>query len=146
VEVRDLPAFNASMNGLAMVFLLAGFVFIMKGRVRAHHRCMVAAFAASCVFLVTYVLHKVLVRGVHTRLGAEGPLLGVYYVMLASHIVLAAAIIPLALLTMVRALRERFDAHRRIARWTWPIWMYVSVTGVLIYFMLYHWFPQATHL
>lgn len=105
---------------------------------------MLGALAVSCVFLVSYVTHKALVHGVHTKLGAEGAIKGVYYAMLFSHIVLAAAIVPLALVTMTRALRERFDAHRRLARWTWPIWMYVSVTGVLIYFMLYHWFPAAT--
>ncbi|MCC6235611.1 MAG: DUF420 domain-containing protein, partial [Verrucomicrobiales bacterium] len=77
------------------------------------------------------------------RIGAEGVIQGVYYAMLVSHILLAMAIVPLALVTLTRALRERFDAHRRIARWTWPLWMYVSVTGVLIYFMLYQWFPAV---
>lgn len=143
IRVSDLPAMNAGLNGLATLLLLAGWVFIVRGRKEAHRRCMLGAFATSCVFLVTYVAHKILVQGVHTRLGAEGWVKGAYYVMLASHIVLAAAIVPLALVTISRALGQRFDAHRRIARWTWPLWMYVSVTGVLIYFMLYHWFPAS---
>lgn len=143
MEVRDLPALNAALNGLAAVLLVLGLVFIRTGRRVAHQRCMVSAFVTSCVFLVFYVLHKVLVKGVHTRLGAEGLIQTAYYVMLASHILLAMAIVPLALVTLARGLRERFDAHRRIARWTWPLWMYVSVTGVLIYFMLYHWFPAS---
>lgn len=143
MEISDIPALNASLNGLAALLLTAGYVCIRRGHRRAHGRLMMAAFATSCVFLVFYVAHKVLVQGVHTRLGAEGAIRAVYYVVLITHILLAAAIVPLALVTMVRALRERFDAHRRIARWTWPIWMYVSATGVLIYFALYHWFPAA---
>lgn len=143
MSVADLPALNAGLNGLATVLLLAGFVLIRRGRKRAHRACMLGAFGTSCVFLVFYVLHKILVKGVHTKLGAEGLVKGLYYVMLFSHIVLAMAIVPLALVTISRALRERFDQHRKIARITWPLWMYVSVTGVLIYFMLYQWFPAA---
>lgn len=143
MQVSDLPAVNASLNGIALVLLTLGFVFIRSGRKVAHRRCMMGAFTASCVFLVTYVLHKVLVRGVHTKLGADGWILKLYYGMLVSHILLAVAIVPMAVVTIRRALAERFDAHRRLARWTWPLWMYVSVTGVLIYFMLYHWYPAA---
>ncbi len=141
MEVGDLPAVNATLNGIALVLLTAGFLCIRTGRKLAHRWCMTGAFGASCVFLVTYVAHKILVRGVHTRLGADGWIQGLYLTMLFSHILLAMAIVPMAIVTMRRALRERFDAHRRLARWTWPIWMYVSVTGVLIYFMLYQWFP-----
>ncbi|MBL9139639.1 MAG: DUF420 domain-containing protein [Verrucomicrobiales bacterium] len=143
MSVSDLPALNAALNGAATLLLTLGFVFIRRGQREAHRRCMMGALAVSCIFLVSYVTHKALVRGVHTKLGADGAIATVYYAMLISHILLAAAIVPLALITMTRALRERFDAHRRIARWTWPLWMYVSVTGVLIYFMLYHWFPAA---
>ncbi|MGE3310819.1 MAG: DUF420 domain-containing protein [Limisphaerales bacterium] len=139
--MSDLPAVNASLNGLALVLLSAGYLCIRAGQRKAHRWCMTGAFGASCIFLVTYVVHKILVRGVHTRLGADGWILGLYLAMLASHILLAIAIVPMAIVTMRRALRERFDEHRRLARWTWPVWMYVSVTGVLIYFMLYHWFP-----
>lgn len=144
MSVADLPTLNAALNGLATVLLTLGYVAIRQGKREVHRGFMLAAFATSAVFLISYVAHKVLVQGVHTRLGAEGWVKAVYYPMLISHIVLAAAIVPMALITISRALRERFDAHRKIARWTWPIWMYVSITGVLIYFMLYRWFPAGT--
>jgi uncharacterized membrane protein YozB (DUF420 family) len=143
MKVTDLPALNACLNAMSLVLLVMGFVFIRTGRREAHRRCMMGAFATSCVFLVCYVLHKVLVRGVHTKLGAEGLLKTVYYGMLISHILLAASIVPLALVTISRARRGMFEAHRSLARWTWPIWTYVSVTGILIYFMLYRWFPAG---
>jgi putative membrane protein len=143
VKVSDLPAVNASLNALAAMLLVAGFIFIRRGNKAAHAKCMVSAFVVSTIFLITYVTHKALVHGAHTKIGAEGFVRGFYYVIQITHIVLAAAIVPMALITMTRALRKRFDRHRAIARWTWPIWMYVSVTGVLIYFMLYHWFPAA---
>ncbi len=143
MRVSDLPALNASLNALATVLLTAGFIFIRRGNVRAHHRCMLAAFGTSCAFLTTYVIHKILVHGVHTRIGVGGWIRTLYYVMLITHIILAAAIVPLALITLSRALRQRWDAHRRIAKWTWPIWMYVSITGVLVYFALYRWFPAG---
>lgn len=141
MQVSDLPALNASLNGLAGVLLLLGLIFIRTGHRQAHQRCMVSAFVASCVFLVFYVLHKVLVHGVHTKIGVEGPIRTAYYVMLVTHVILAMVIVPMAFKTLGRARREQFEAHRRLARWTWPLWMYVSVTGVLIYFMLYRWFP-----
>ncbi len=141
IKVSDLPAVNASLNGIALICLTLGFVCIRTGRKVAHRWCMTGAFTASCVFLVTYVVHKILVRGVHTKLGADGWIQTLYFSMLFSHILLAIVIVPMAVVTMRRALREQFEAHRRLARWTWPLWMYVSVTGVLIYFMLYHWFP-----
>jgi putative membrane protein len=143
MTISDLPAVNAALNALATVFLTAGFILIKRGRQAAHRHCMVAAFAVSGVFLVTYVTHKILVQGVHTRFGGEGFIRVVYYAMLISHILLAMAIVPLALITISRALRARFDAHKRIARWTWPIWMYVSVTGVLVYLFLYHFYPAG---
>ena len=143
MSVSDLPALNAALNGLSTVLLTAGFVFIKAGQRDAHRKCMVAAFLTSAVFLVSYVAHKILVRGVHTPFGGEGIIRNVYYVMLLTHIVLAMAIVPLVLITIARARRGDFDAHRRIARWTWPIWMYVSVTGVLVYFFLYRWWPAV---
>ncbi len=143
MQVSDLPAVNAALNATSTVLLILGFVHIRNGRKDAHRRCMIGALVVSSVFLVGYVLHKILVQGVHTKIGLEGPLRTAYYVMLFTHIVLAAAIVPLALVTLSRALRERYDAHRRLARWTWPLWLYVSVTGVLIYFMLYQWFPGS---
>ena len=141
MSVSDLPAINACLNGISTVCLALGYGFIRAGRKEAHRRCMITAFVTSSVFLLTYALHKVLVRGVHTRLGAEGWIRTLYYGMLFSHVLLAMAIVPMAVLTIRRATRGRFEDHRRLARWTWPVWMYVSVTGVLIYLMLYHWFP-----
>ncbi len=141
MTTSDLPAVNASLNALATVFLSLGFLFIKRGRKTAHRNCMIAAVITSAIFLVFYVLHKILVRGVHTPFGGEGAIRAVYYVMLISHILLAMAIVPLVLITLNRGLKERWEHHKKIARWTWPIWMYVSVTGVLVYFMLYQWFP-----
>jgi putative membrane protein len=141
MTVSDLPALNASLNALSTVFLTFGYIFIKQQKRDAHRNCMVAAVITSAVFLVCYVLHKILVRGVHTPFGGEGPIRTFYYLMLISHILLAMAIVPLVLITMSRALKQRWEFHKKIARWTWPIWMYVSVTGVLVYFMLYKWFP-----
>jgi uncharacterized membrane protein YozB (DUF420 family) len=143
MTVSDLPALNASLNALATVFLTVGYVLIKQGKREAHRNCMIAAFITSAVFLVCYVLHKILVKGVHTPFGGEGVIRTFYYVMLFSHIVLAMAIVPMILITMSRALKQRWEHHKKIARWTWPLWMYVSVTGVLVYFMLYKWFPAA---
>jgi putative membrane protein len=142
MSVSDLPAVNASLNALATVLLTAGFVFIKQRRVPNHRLCMVSAFAVSCVFLVTYVLHKILMRGVHTPFGGEGVIRTIYYTMLISHITLAMVIVPLVLVTLRYAVLGRFDLHRKWARWTFPLWYYVSVTGVLVYFFLYQWFPH----
>ncbi len=143
MSISDIPALNASLNALSTVLLATGFIFIKSGNREAHRKCMVAAFTTSAVFLVGYVTHKILVKGVHTPFGGEGVIRTVYYLMLISHVLLAMAIVPLVLMTIARARRGDFDAHRRIARWTWPIWMYVSVTGVLVYFFLYRWWPAA---
>jgi putative membrane protein len=143
MSVSDLPALNAGLNGLATVLLTAGFILIKQGRMAAHRACMLSAFGVSAVFLITYVLHKILVRGVHTPFGGEGGIRAVYYAMLFSHIVLAAVIVPLVLITLTHALKGRLIVHRQWARWTFPIWYYVSVTGVLVYFFLYQWFPAA---
>ena len=137
-----LPPINATLNGIATVLLTLGFIFIKSGNRKAHKTCMISAFATSVVFLVCYVAHKVLVRGVHTPFGGEGAIRMIYYGMLISHIVLAIAIVPMVLMTMSRAFKENFAAHKAIARWTWPVWMYVSITGVLVYLFLYVWFPK----
>lgn len=143
MSVSDLPALNASLNGLATILLTLGFIFICFKNVKAHRACMGSAFLVSCVFLVTYVLHKILVRGVHTPFGGEGFIRTVYYVMLISHIFLAIVIVPLILITLTHALKGRFEKHRAWAKWTFPTWYYVSVTGVLVYFFLYQWFPYV---
>jgi putative membrane protein len=143
MSVSDLPALNAGLNGLAAVLLTAGFVFIKTGKIPAHRACMLSAFGVSVVFLITYVLHKILVKGVHTPIGAEGAIKSLYLTMLFSHILLAMAIVPLVLITLRHAFAGRLIQHRQWARWTFPIWYYISVTGVLIYFFLYQWFPAA---
>ena len=143
MNVSDLPALNAGLNATATVLLLAGFAFIKSDRKIAHRNCMATAFVVSCVFLTTYVLHKILVHGVHTPFGGAGAWKTFYYCMLTSHVILAIVIVPLILVTISHAVRARYDRHRAWARWTLPIWLYVSVTGVLVYFMLYQWFPKT---
>jgi putative membrane protein len=131
-----LPEINASLNGTAAVLLSTGYVFIRRRRVAAHRACMIAAFAASSLFLITYLIH-------HARVGSvafhgAAWLRPVYFGLLVPHIVLAAVVVPLALTTIYLAWSGRFDRHRRLARVTLPIWLYVSVSGVLVYVLLYH--------
>jgi len=140
MTVSDLPAINASLNGLSAVFLAAGFYFIRRKNVIAHRRCMISAFATSTIFLACYLTYHFSVRAV-TRFSGQGWIRPVYFTLLISHILLAVVILPLAIVTLTRGLRAQFDLHRKIARWTWPIWMYVSVTGVMVYLMLYHLYP-----
>ncbi|HEV8385882.1 MAG TPA: DUF420 domain-containing protein [Candidatus Acidoferrales bacterium] len=130
------PALNAALNAIAAVLLFAGHSFIRRGKMPAHRACMIAAFATSTAFLISYVIYHVRVGSVPFQ--GHGWIRPVYFFILITHVVLAAAIVPLALVTLSRALREQFDRHRRIARWTYPIWLYVSVTGVVIYVLLYH--------
>lgn len=131
-----LPTLNASLNGLAALLLATGYVMIRRERVNAHRACMIAAFGTSALFLLSYVVY-------HASAGSrpfqgQGPIRLVYFAILVSHVVLAAAILPLAIMTLTRALKGRFDRHAALARWTLPIWLYVSVTGVVVYVMLYH--------
>ena len=135
MEITDLPAVNACLNSASAVLLATGYYFIRRGEIRRHRLSMTAAFVASCLFLTSYLVYHYHAGSVpFTKQGWIRP---VYFTILITHVVLAAAIVPLALVTLYRAWREQFDRHRRIARWTWPIWMYVSVTGVTIYWMLY---------
>jgi putative membrane protein len=138
-RVAALPALNAFLNGTSAVLLTAGYAFIRRRNVAAHRACMVTALGVSTLFLVSYLVY-------HARVGSvpftgQGWARPAYFALLLSHIVLAAIIVPLALVTLYRAWSERFDRHRRIARWTLPIWLYVSITGVLVYWMLYHLYP-----
>jgi len=142
MSVGDIPTLNAILNGLSTVLLLAGFFLIKRGRRDGHRKCMVGAFCTSSVFLVGYVAHKILVHGVHTKFGGGGAIAWIYYIMLTTHVILAMVMVPMIFMTLARAFRGNFEAHRRIARWTWPVWMYVSVTGVLVYFFLYQWWPS----
>ena len=135
MTVNDLPAVNASLNALSGVLLLVGYVLIRNRRIEQHRKFMLAAFAASSLFLVFYVIYHAQVGSVRfTRQGLVRPL---YFSILITHVTLAAAVLPLAIVTLSRGLGRRFNQHRRIARWTFPIWMYVSVTGVLVYVLLY---------
>jgi uncharacterized membrane protein YozB (DUF420 family) len=135
VTVRDLPALNAILNGTAGLLLLAGWALIRRGNRVAHKRVMLAAVACSALFLVSYLTYHFQVGSV--RFPGQGPIRTVYFTILITHTILATAIVPLVLITLNHGLRERFDKHRRIARVTLPLWAYVSVTGVVIYWMLY---------
>ena len=141
MNLSSLPPINASLNALSAVFLAVGFVFIRRKNISAHRKCMLAAFVTSTIFLICYLTYHFSVRAV-TRFTGVGWIRPIYFALLISHILLAMLILPLAIITLRRALMERFDSHRKIARWTWPIWMYVSVTGVLVYLMLYHLYPS----
>jgi uncharacterized membrane protein YozB (DUF420 family) len=135
------PGLIASLNGVSAVLLGAGRFLIARGRVAAHRACMIAAVVASALFLVCYLYFHVHVGNV-LFLG-QGFWRTVYFAVLIPHVTLAIVIVPLVIVTLIRALRGRYALHRAIARWTWPLWMYVSVTGVLVYFMLYRWFPHS---
>ncbi len=132
------PVINASLNGTSAVLLVTAHSMIKRGRVATHRGLMLAAVITSSLFLVSYLYYHAHVGSVHFQ--GQGWSRPVYFSILISHTTLAAAIVPLVIITLSRALRERFDRHRAIARWTYPIWLYVSVTGVIIYFMLYHLF------
>lgn len=138
--VSALPAVNAVLNGTSGALLTAGYCFIRRRKVTAHLACMLTAFGVSCLFLLSYVIYHYHAGSKH--FGGHGWIRGVYYPLLISHLSLAALIVPLALTTMYRAWRGQFARHMRIARWTLPVWLYVSVTGVIVYWMLYHLAPQ----
>ena len=135
ISLRDLPSLNALLNATAAVLLVTGYGLIRQGRKRAHMRVMITAFSVSCLFLVSYVIYHFHAGTV--RFPGTGTLRAVYLSILGTHTLLAAAVPPLALVTLWRAARGNYALHRRIARWTLPVWLYVSVTGVVIYWMLY---------
>ena len=137
---ESLPTVNALLNSTATILLTFGFVFIKTKREKAHRTCMLSAFAVSIICLFSYVLHNYLVQGVHTPFAGEGAWRVFYYTVLISHIILAIVIVPLILITLTLAIKGRREKHRAWARWTFPIWYYVSVTGVLVYCFLYQWF------
>jgi uncharacterized membrane protein YozB (DUF420 family) len=135
MELSALPAIDALLNATSAVFLTLGYILIRRKNIRAHKACMLAAVATSTLFLACYLTYHYF-HGT-TRFTGQGALRWVYFSILVSHTILAALIVPLVLVTLYRALRERFEKHKRIARWTLPIWLYVSVTGVVVYWMLY---------
>jgi uncharacterized membrane protein YozB (DUF420 family) len=132
------PVINATLNGTSALLLLVGHNFIKRGRIAEHRVFMISAVVTSCLFLISYLYYHSHVGSV--RFQGQGWSRPVYFSILISHTLLAIAIVPLVIITLTRALRERFDRHAAIARWTYPLWLYVSVTGVVIYFMLYHLF------
>jgi len=134
------PVINATLNGTSAILLLIGHSLIKRGRMAAHRAVMLTAVATSALFLSSYLYYHYHVGSVHFR--GPGWSRPIYFSILISHTILAAVIVPLIIITLIRALRERFDRHAAIARWTYPLWIYVSVTGVIVYFMLYHWFAK----
>ena len=135
MELHDLPAVNATLNGITATLLCTGYVFIRKHRIAAHRACMIAACCASALFLGSYLYYHF--RTGSRRFEGEGWLRPGYFAILISHTILAAAVVPLALVTLYRGLTSQHPKHERIARWTLPIWLYVSVTGVVVYVLLY---------
>ena len=144
MTVGQIPALNAVLNGVATLLISTGWICIKTGRKTAHRACMLAAAGASTLFLVGYVAHKILIHGVHTPFAGPAGLRTAYLAMLVTHIVLAIAIAGLVPRTFALALNGHYESHRAWARWTFPIWLYVSVTGVLIYLSLYVWWPAST--
>ena len=147
MTIMDLPAVNGSLNGLSAVFLSFGYYFIRRGNRIAHRNCMIAAFVTSALFLACYLTYHtylavVLHRG-PTEFLNPAWFRPIYLTILITHTFLAVVIVPLVFMTLSRALKQRFALHKKIARWTWPLWMYVSITGVLVYLLLYKIFPQT---
>lgn len=141
--MQILPAINATLNGTAGVLLLIAYVFIRRRNITMHKRFMLAACTTSLIFLVCYVLNHILRHGVVTRFTGTGWIRPLYFTILISHTILAITIVPMAILSVRNGLKMRVMQHRRIAKWTFPLWMYVSVTGVIVYFFLYQWYPSA---
>lgn len=144
MTIQDIPTLNAALNATATLLITAGFILIKRGNRDAHRACMMTAGAVSAVFLVGYVAHKILIHGVHTPFGGEGAALrAVYFTMLVTHIILAIAIAYLVPRTFLFAIKGDYVTHKKWAKFTFPIWYYVSVTGVLVYFSLYVWWPAG---
>jgi len=140
MNIHLFPPINATLNGLSAVLLTAGFIFIKRKNIPAHRACMIAAFSTSVLFLICYLTYHAM--GGFTKFEKPEWFRPYYLILLGTHTLLAVVIVPLILMTLNRALKERFELHKKIARWTWPLWMYVSVTGVIVYLILYQIFPQ----
>jgi len=136
IPLESLPTVNATLNGISAVLLSLGYLFIRRGQPHIHKRFMLTAFGVSVLFFISYLTYHASAGSTHFT--HQGWIRPVYFTILISHILLAAAIVPLAIITLIRALRKKFHRHKKIARWTLPIWLYVSVTGVVVYVMLYH--------
>ncbi|MEN3336262.1 MAG: putative rane protein [Blastocatellia bacterium] len=138
--IRFLPTLNAMLNATSGILLTTGYVFIRRRQVQAHRACMIAALISSSLFLISYLYYHY--HAGATRFAGAGAARVIYFLILTTHTILAAVIVPFVIVTVTRALRGQFDRHRRIARWTLPMWLYVSITGVIVYLMLYHWYPS----
>lgn len=136
ITISDLPTVNATLNTISAVLLTTGFFMIRRRKTIAHRNCMIAAFVVSGLFLTSYLIYHY--HAGSTPFEGSGWIRTIYFAVLIPHIILAALILPLALITLYFALRKQFIKHQRIARWTLPIWLYVSVTGIIVYWMLYH--------
>ncbi|MGH9379951.1 MAG: DUF420 domain-containing protein [Thermoanaerobaculia bacterium] len=141
MDLSVLPHLNASLNALTTILLLVGYAFIRKGRIARHRATMIAAFVVSILFLISYLVYHYQVGA--TRYPGEGLDRAIYLTILATHTVLAASVPVLAIITLTLALKKRYSRHRGIARWTLPIWLYVSATGVIVYWMLYWWVERS---
>lgn len=143
MKIDDLPALNATLNAISSVLILAGWYFIRNGDRRRHVICMASALTTSTLFLASYLTYHISKDGVVTRFTEQGFIRYLYFSILIPHVLLAFVNLPMIFATVIPALRRRFEAHKKIARWTLPVWLFVSVTGVLVYLMLYQWFPPA---
>lgn len=143
MTVSDLPLINASLNAMSTLFLLAGITFIKNEMKQAHILSMLSALVTSTIFLGCYVTYHAMKNGVVTKFTHPGWPKTLYFFILGTHVPLAFATVPLVIMTIIPAFQARYDRHRKVAQWTFPIWLYVSITGVLVYLMLYVWFPPA---
>ena len=141
MSINFLPTFNAILNATTGILIVCGFLFIRRKRIAAHRACMISAVVTSSLFLVSYLVYHVGFKAGVTRFTGEGWIRPVYFFILTSHTILAVTIVPFVIVTLRRAIRSEFPRHRAIARWTFPMWLYVSVTGVIVYLMLYHLYP-----
>ena len=141
LQIVDLPHVNAALNGATIVFLAAGLAFIRSGRRVEHRACMIGALTVSVAFLVTYLIYHF--NSGLAKFGGEGIIRPIYFTLLITHVAFAAVITPLVPITVYRALKGRFERHKRIARWTWPLWMFVAVSGVVVYVMAVQLYPDA---
>lgn len=141
IEITQLPHALAVINCLTVVLLLAGYRYIRSGDIKRHRACMLASVGMAALFLVIYTYYHV--NAGLAKFGGEGVIRPVYFTILILHVIGAITLVPMVPLTLLRALRERFDAHKRLARWTWPLWMYVSVSGVVVYVMAIHIYPYS---
>ena len=144
LSLDALPSLNAALNGLSALLLLVGYTFIRRRNIRAHRACMLAAFGSSTLFLISYLIYHAQVGA--TAFAGQGAARIIYYTLLTSHIILAASVVPLALTVLHRGLKRRYARHKGLARRVLPIWLYVSLTGVVIYLMLYHLYPSLPSL